>query len=121
MDISSQNKVFLGEPIQVGYQVDPLLKKEPRCPDHFEWHGQTYYIKRVLSQWNDLARRGRKAYNMRPAHLQRAEKMGSWGVGRFTFQIETQCGRLFEIYYDRTPRKGDEGSGTWVLFCELKK
>ena len=36
MDISSQNKVFLGEPIQVGYQVDPLLKKEPRCPDHFE-------------------------------------------------------------------------------------
>ncbi len=114
-----KSSTFIGESISVGYKKDPLLKKVPICPDHFNWRGKKFKVTALLSQWSDMARRGSKAKNMRPAHLTRAEKMGSWGVGRFFFRVAVENDRVFEIYYDRTPRKADAGEGQWILFQEL--
>ena len=114
-----KEKKFIDESIQAGYQVEPLLKKVPACPDFFTWRENEYHVERLVSQWCDLARRGLKSKNMRPAHLERAEKMGSWGVGRFYFEVMTTDSRQFVLYYDRTPKKADEGCGQWILFYEL--
>jgi hypothetical protein len=119
MNDQRKEKKFIDEPIQVGYQKEPLLKKVPVCPDSFTWRENEYRVAKLISQWSDLARRGLRSKNMRPAHLDRAEKMGSWGVGRFFFEVTTADNRQFVLYYDRTPRKGDEGCGQWILFYEL--
>ncbi|MDK2979847.1 MAG: hypothetical protein PWQ55_194 [Chloroflexota bacterium] len=118
--LPEENKKFIDEEIEVGYAKEPLLVKVPVCPDSFVWRGEEFKVKRLISQWSDLARRGNQAKNMRPAHLTRAEKLGSWGSGRFFFRVETTVGRVFALYYDRTPRRGDGGSGSWVLLYELQ-
>jgi hypothetical protein len=115
-----KNKKFIDEEIQVGYQKEPLLQKVPVCPDFFKWNGERFTVKSLKSEWCDLARRGSQARNMRPAHLTRAEKLGSWGSGRFYFRVETTVGRIFALYYDRTPRRGDGGNGSWILLYELQ-
>ncbi len=121
MDLPPEkSKKFIDEEIQVGYIKEPLLLKVPVCPDSFEWRGEQFTITRLVSEWCDLARRGNQAKNMRPAHLTRAEKLGSWGSGRFYFCVETTVGRIFALYYDRTPRRGDGGNGSWVLLYELQ-
>jgi hypothetical protein len=33
--------------------------------------------------------------------------------------VRTTDERIFVIYYDRTPKKGDEGCGSWVLLSEI--
>ncbi len=114
-----KNSKFIGENISVGFKKDPLLKKVPISPDYFEWREEHFTVVFLLSQWADMARRGSKAKNMRPAHLTRAEKMGSWGVGRFYFKVAVECGRVFVLYYDRTPKKADAGEGQWILFQEI--
>ncbi len=115
-----KNKKFIDEEIEVGYVKEPLLVRVPSCPDRFIWRGVEFTVKRLISQWNDLARRGNQAKNMRSAHLTRAEKLGSWGSGRFFFCVETTAGRVFALYYDRAPRRGGGGSGSWVLLYELQ-
>lgn len=121
MTVNSEQpgKEFIDEAILVEFRQAPLLQKVPKPPDFFTWRGKRYEVKCLLSEWSDLARRGNQAKNMRPAHLTRAEKMGSWGVGRFFFKMRTTDERIFVIYYDRTPKKGDEGCGSWVLLSEL--
>jgi hypothetical protein len=37
---------------------------------------------------------------MRESHLAVAASRGSLGVGRFTFCVRTEDGRVFELYYD---------------------
>jgi hypothetical protein len=119
-DLAEKKKKFIDEDIEVGYIKEPLLQKVPVCPDSFLWRETRFTIKMLLSEWCDLARRGRQAQNMRPSHLTRAEKLGSWGSGRFFFCVETGEGRIFTLYYDRTPRRGDGGNGSWVLYYELQ-
>ncbi len=118
-NLGNSNRSFIDEPILVEYRQAPLLQKVPRYPDYFIWRDKRFEVKVLLSEWCDLARRGQQAQNMRPAHLTRAEKMGSWGVGRFFFEVLTTNGRTFVLYYDRTPKKADEGSGSWILFSEI--
>ncbi len=118
-EIPQVDRIFIDEPITVEYRDPPLLLKVPRYPDFFTWRGWRFEVKKLRSEWCDLARRGQQSQNMRPSHLTRADKMGSWGVGRFFFEVETVEGRTFVIYYDRTPRKADEGCGSWILFSEI--
>ena len=113
------NRKFIDVSVQVGYQQEPLLKRIPPCPDYIIWKGERFTINRILSEWCDMSRRGSQSKNMRPAHLRRAEKMGSWGVGRFYFQVTVEEGRTFEIYYDRTLKKAAEGDGQWILLAEI--
>jgi hypothetical protein len=111
---------FIGELITVEFDEPPALEKKPGCPNRFLWREQTYVIAEMLSEWFDYARKGRAAQNMQPAHAAVASQRGSWGVGRFYFQIRTADDRYFELYYDRAPKGSDKRKGEWVLVSELE-
>lgn len=110
---------FIGRSISVEFDRPPALSKKPPCPDRFTWQDETFQITAVRRQWQDFGRRGRMARNMRPANLRRAAQRGSWGVGRFYFQVETEEGRVFELYYDRAPKSAAQRSGAWFLTKEI--
>jgi hypothetical protein len=113
------NSRFVSEPITVAFDERPLLEKKPGCPDRFTWNDQTYRIVAKLAEWHDYRRRGRMAQNMRPERLARATRTGSWGVGRDYYRVRTEEGRVFELYYDRSPQDADRRKGNWVLYREL--
>ena len=118
MKRQEESRNFIDEPIEIGYRIEPLLKKVPVCPDFFIWRGDRFQIRQLVFEWCDLARSGNASRNMRPSHLLIAEKMGSWGVGRFFYQVIVQDGREFVIYYDRAPSKGAKSFGHWILLYE---
>jgi hypothetical protein len=110
---------FIGEPITVTFDKPPIYSKTPSCPDAFIWRENNFRITEMLASWVDYERRGRMARNMQPQHARVAEKRGSWGVGRFSFQVKVADGRFFEIYYDRAPKDADQRLGSWMLVAEL--
>ena len=112
-------KHFYTEPIIVTFNQDPTFIKSPPCPDMFIWRDKEYLIKMCLSEKQDFSRRGKMARNMQPQHIKTAETKGSWGVGRFYFDIRTQNGQYFRIYYDRAPKNAIQHSGNWFLLAEL--
>lgn len=117
MDDAPQTR-YIGEPITVEFDKEPLFSKRPHCPDRFIWAGETFHVVEVLGQNTDFDRRGRMADNMQPAYDTRARLVGSWGVGRYTFTVATQEGRTFELYYDRAPKNADDRTGNWFLRVE---
>ena len=110
---------FIEEPIEVHYDIPPVLEKRPGCPNGFAWRGSTYRILDILSEWHDYHRRGRMARNMRTEHAATARKRGSWGVGKDYYRIVTDSEQIFDIYYDRAPKDVDNRKGAWFLFQEL--
>ncbi len=110
--------VFIGEQVEVFFITDPAYKKTPPCPDGFTWREDTFSVVRLIEAWSSFERKGRMARNMQPQHATRAAKKGSWGVGRFSFRVETTVGRVFDLYYDRAPKDADDRQGKWYLFCE---
>lgn len=110
---------FISERVTVHFDEPPVLEKRPSCPDAFQWEGVTHPIVKILSEWHDYERRGRMAHNMRDSHLSTARRRGSWGVGRHTFRVRTEEGRIFDLYYDRAPDGIDDRKGSWTLFREM--
>ncbi|MCA9925519.1 MAG: hypothetical protein KC419_17070 [Anaerolineales bacterium] len=110
---------FIGEPVEVVFEKPPLFSKKPPCPGAFIWRGQTFAVLSVIKEWRDFRRRGRMSSNMRPENLAKAAKRGSWGVGRYYFQIMVENGRIFELYYDRAPKGQKQREGSWHLNREL--
>lgn len=110
---------FIGTPLVPIFDRPPALEKTPDCPDGFTWEGETYRVTELLSTWVDNNRRGRMARNMQPQHAALAVKRGSWGVGRFYFQVRVDSGQIFEFYYDRAPKDVDARKGSWILVCEM--
>jgi hypothetical protein len=109
---------FIGESIQVQFDQSPMLEKKPGCPDQFVWRGDKYRIIEILNEWHDYNRRGRMAHNMRPEHAALATRRGSWGVGRDYYRVRTESSQVFDLYYDRAPKK-DNRKGTWFLYREI--
>ena len=118
MPIPEPTMRFIDELIEVQFDSPPLLEKSPPCPQGFIWQSQLFRIVELLAEWKDFRRRGRMGRNMIPPHLSRAERIGSWGVGRFFFRVRTDGGRIFEIYFDRAPADAGDRKGSWVLFGE---
>jgi hypothetical protein len=112
---------FIGESIEAGFNRAPLLEKKPGAPDFFIWRGQRFQRVETLQEWFDYGRRGRMGQNMREAHLSRAERKGSWGVGRFYFRVRIQDGRIFDLYYDRAPKDASDRTGSWYLWREMRE
>jgi hypothetical protein len=110
---------FIGELIQVEFDQPPALEKRPGCPDQFVWRGETYRVAALLSEWHDYARRGRMARNMRPTHAAAAARRGSWGVGRDYYRVRTDSDQIFDLYYDRAPKRVDDRKGSWILYREM--
>jgi hypothetical protein len=109
---------FIGEAIQVQFDKPPMLEKKPGCPSKFVWCEETYRVIEILQEWHDYSRRGRMEHNMRPEHADLATRRGSWGVGRDYYRVRTQTGRIFDLYYDRAPKK-DSRKGAWFLYQEM--
>lgn len=110
---------FIEEPIETWFDKQPLFEKAPGCPSGFTWKEQTYPIVELISEWQDNARRGRMARNMRPEHAAVAAQRGSWGVGVTYFRVRTATGEVFDIYYDRAPRDVSHRKGAWYVYREL--
>jgi hypothetical protein len=110
---------FIGEAIEVDFERAPLYSKRPPCPDGFVWGGETYRVSETLNEWQNFSRRGRMARNMRPDHAEATSRSGSWGVGRTYFRVLTETGRVFDLYYDRSPSAGLGREGGWYLYREL--
>ena len=110
---------FIGEEVEVLFDKPPVLSKKPGCPDGFIWQAKEFRVVELLSEWSDFSRRGRFARNMQPHNQRKAVRSGSFGVGRFYFQVRTMEGRVFELYYDRAPKTVDDKMGSWSLYREL--
>jgi hypothetical protein len=110
---------FIGEEIEIHFNVPPVRQKTPPCPDGFSWQGCTYRVIAKISEWHDFTRRGRMARNMRPAHAAVAAGRGSLGVGRFYFRVRTDTGQVFDLYYDREIKDVDDRLGHWFLYREM--
>ena len=110
---------FIDQEIEVKFAHPPLLAKKPKAPDAFIWEGASFQVDAVLSSWIDVQRRGRMAKNMKPHNLRIASLRGSWGVGRFYFRVQTTEGRVFDLYYDRAPKRAADRLGHWFLWREL--
>jgi hypothetical protein len=119
VDMDVQPAQFIGEPIKVEFDQPPVLEKKPGCPDRFIWRGRTYRITGVLGEWHDYRRRGRMARNMRDTHLAAASRRGSWGVGRDYYRVGVDSGQVFDLYYDRAPKRAGDRKGAWFLYREL--
>lgn len=112
---------FYEEEIEAHFDEQPKLEKKPGCPQRFSWRGSEYEIAEVIGEWHDYSRRGRMAKNMRPTHATTAALRGSWGVGKDYYRVLTRGGRIFEIYFDRSPKSIEHRKGAWFLFQELKR
>ena len=112
---------FIGAPVEVHFDNPPTLLKKPGPPDAFHWQGETFRVRRMISAWHTYERRGRFARNMRASSLRKAVRRGSWGVGRFYFRLETEGGRIFDLYYDRAPKEAGDREGSWILWREMAR
>jgi len=112
---------FIAEPVEVHFLSPPAQIKTPHCPDRFFWRDEEWSIIACISEWKDFSRRGRMAKNMQLQHAQVASERGSWGVGRFYFDVNTKNGRCFRLYYDRAPLNATDRKGHWVLLAELEQ
>ncbi len=112
-------KSFISEEIDVKFLSETHFSKKPPCPDGFTWGQSNFAIKACLAEWKDYTRKGQMAKNMQPQHAHIANQRGSWGVGRFYFDIETEDGRYFRMYYDRSPKNAVDRKGEWILLAEL--
>ncbi len=109
---------YIGEAITVQFNEPLLREKTPNCPSRFSWGDELFIVERSLREWVDFSRRGKFERNMKETHLEAAQAKGSFGVGRFSFVVLTTVGRVFEIYFDRTPTKQNK-TGIWILYKEL--
>ncbi len=111
---------FISAPIDVYHIVPPIHSKKPTCPNRFTWEGIDYDILNCAAEWKDFSRHGRNSRNMQPQHAQAASLKGSWGVGKFYFDVHTTGEKYFRIYYDRAPKDATDRDGIWILLAELQ-
>lgn len=109
-------KQFISEEIDVVFDKEFILEKKPPCPISFRWRKEIFGVNELISFWFDYERKGKKARNMRHAHLARARIKGSRGVGRFYFRVKGESGKIAVIYYDRSPKNVFDKKGRWILF-----
>lgn len=112
---------FIGDEIDTAFDQAPLYSKKPGPPNSFTWQGEKFDVEDILSTWFDFGRKGKAAKNMREENLREAKRRGSWGVGRYYFRVETEGGRVFDLYYDRAPKDAGDRAGHWFLWRELKE
>jgi hypothetical protein len=108
-------KHFICEEINVVFDKEFFLEKNPPCPSSIIWRDEEISIHDLISSWDDFGRKGKQAKNMRSTHLERASLKGSWGVGRQYFKVNDEKGRIMVVYYDRAPKNVSDKKGRWVL------
>lgn len=111
---------FIGVEILVELSETAAPEKKPPLPRSFTWNGERLEIVELLAEWHRYGRSEIRTQGGRPPYAQRSGRtQGSWGVGRAYFRVRTAGGRLFDLYYDRAPKK-QQRSGSWFLWRELE-
>ncbi|MCB0112859.1 MAG: hypothetical protein KDD84_02160 [Caldilineaceae bacterium] len=112
---------FIGAEITVDLPDTPALEKKPPPPRAFTWNDAIFEVVELLAEWHRYGRPEIRTQGSRPPYAQRSGRtQGSWGVGRAYYRVRTADGRLFDIYYDRAPKK-QQRSGSWFLWRELEE
>lgn len=85
-------------------KIEVECEGEPARPIAFKFRDETFRIRRILRVWQDWGFPGG------------APRKKTWRLRRHRnyFQVETDTGRVFEIYLDR---KGP--TLEWILYREL--
>jgi hypothetical protein len=104
--------MFISDEVEPIFEREPALKKRTGVPDGFLWKGNTFRIVELLAEWHDYSKQ-REVSPTRRGQTQLDRQHGSWGLGRDYYRVRTQDGQVFELYYDRRPRRG--AIGIWVL------
>ena len=114
---------FIGAPIDVHHDRQLSLEKKPGVPNSFTWEGRIYRVAELLREWHDYRMRGKTASfylkEQGSFRAKKADRRGSWGVGRDYYRVQTESGEVFDIYYDRAPRDRGGRKGTWFLFQQI--
>jgi hypothetical protein len=110
---------FISARIAVYFKTAPLLTKRTGPPDAFSWDGQRFPIVAVLAEWHDYDK-SRERDTTRRSQERLTRKHGSWGLGRDFYRVRTEGGRVFDLYFDRSPQGADD-IGRWVLYRELEE
>ena len=115
---SAKNQFILAKSLPWDLKTH-AFRQESKMPQFVFLAGKEFHIAELLSNGRIFRVKGKYSRNMKDAHLERAARKGSLGVGRFYFRVRTDELRIFDIYYDRTIKNSIETSGFWVLFQEL--
>ncbi len=91
---------MLADKITVEFDEEPMYIRKPPCPQRFTWRKQLFHIEYMVSEWRTDGRV--------------KSKLRFIGVARIHFKVKTDCGRLFEIYFDPRSRPGQ-----WILSAEI--
>ncbi len=85
-------------------KIEVECEGEPLRPVSFTWRGEMFLIKKIVRMWQDWGFAGG------------APRKRTWRLRRHRnyFDVETESGRIFEIYLDR---KGPELE--WIIYREL--
>ena len=114
---------FIGAAVQVVHDRPPALEKRPGAPDSFVWEGRTYRVVAVLREWHDYHLRGKSLsfYTKEQGSFRakKAQRRGTWGVGRDYFRVRTDTGDVFDLYYDRDPHGPGGRKGSWFLYRQV--
>ena len=91
----------------IGEQIDVTQAPGGPAPASFVWRGQTYAVRRVLTQWQDAGygTTGAASRNWRTRHH------------RNYFHVECDGGQRFEMYLDReaVPAPQKRPRRRWML------
>ena len=86
-------------------RVEVEFDGDPKRLAAFTWGGQRFPVTELIHEWSD--------WGFSPAATRR-----NWRTRRHRnyYRVQTEGGRVFELYLDRGTKPGRE---TWVLFQEL--
>lgn len=115
---------FHADEIEVRFHKEPMLDKRPGLPAAFTWRGREYVIVELVKEWHDYRKRGKsKAFYKKERGsywVTSSQRRGSWGVGRDYYRVRTESGEVFDIYYDRAPKRRKR-KGQWILSRRLSE
>ena len=95
---------FIGEdlkPVQATFDTSRMAAGEPGLPGEFVWRGEVVRIAAVLRSWRETG----------PCRHGSGERY----VRKHWYEVQDSSGRIFKLYFERTPRRRSRG-GRWQLF-----
>lgn len=95
--------LFVGEaitPEKGSFDPAAMSAGEPGLPAGVTWRGRRFDVVRVLEKWKTTS----------PCRHGSGERY----VRRHWWRVETACGRVLELYFDRTAKRGQSRMRWWL-------
>lgn len=101
----SKGEKFVSEsirPIPGTFDTGPMARGEPGLPARFMWRKQEYTVVRIIDKWKETS----------PCKTGAKEKY----VRKHWYKIETRCGAIMQIYFERQPLAKGQRKIRWWLY-----